>query len=442
MSNRSYNHLQAFPGIAISGVPRAPYFCHKVPTAMKSLIKSLLLVVLISQLAHAQCDYTQDRYAFSSIKRIFFGVLPDYRGIMDSLFLDVYLPEGTTEGERPLIIWAYGGGFFQGKREDFAPVCENMARKGMVSATIDYRLGFEGPGFGLNPPFAYDAAEVLRAGYRGATDMKGAIRFLKARHKEYGIDLNRVWIGGASAGAIVALNAAFLNNASEKPKETGEIAPVNNRARPDLGPVEGTLNLNGYDDHVQGVFNIFGALLDTSAISPADRIAVFSYHQTGDPIVPCKVDRPYYPVPLISQNYPLAYGSCAISDRLQHIGLPDEYWESWIYAGQDHALHDEKAVLDYFLTQAQPLLCPKIITTEQGLADLVKIYPNPGSPTLHVSCPGFTATAELAHASGMVVGRTQGSDVLHFDTSLLPGGMYFLRIRSGNQSLITSWVKI
>ncbi|MBP8725592.1 MAG: carboxylesterase family protein [Saprospiraceae bacterium] len=409
---------------------------------MKSLLKCLMLAFLFSQFAHAQCDYTQDLYTFTSVKKIFFGVLPDYRGIMDSLFLDVYLPEGTTETERPLIIWAYGGGFFQGKREDFAPVCEDMARKGMVSATIDYRLGFEGPGFGLNPPFAYDAAEVLRAGYRGATDMKGAIRFLKARHKEYGIDLKRVWLGGASAGAIVALNAAFLNNASEKPQETGEITPVNNRARPDLGPVEGTLNLNGYDDSVQGVFNIFGALLDTSAISPGDQIAVFSYHQTGDPIVPCKVDRPYYPVPLISQNYPLAYGSCAISDRLTHLGLPDEYWDSWIYTGQEHALHDENAVLDYFLTQAQPILCPKIIATEQNLADLVNIYPNPGSPKLNISCRGLFASAELTHASGMIVARTQGRDALHFDTSLLSEGMYYLRIRSGSQSLVATWVKL
>ncbi|MBK9109176.1 MAG: T9SS type A sorting domain-containing protein [Saprospiraceae bacterium] len=400
-----------------------------------------VFIVLAAASSSAQCDYSRDQFGFTVEKGIFYGVLPDYRGIMDSLFLDLYIPVGSSEITKPLIIWAFGGGFFQGKREDFGTICEEMAKRGILSATIDYRLGFDGPGLGLNPPFSFDAAEVLRAGYRGATDMKGAIRFLKAKHADYAIDLDRIWLGGASAGSIVALNAAFLNKESEKPKEAGSIGPVGAKARPDLGPIEGSLNLNGYDAQVQGVFNIFGALLDTNAIDATDRIAVFSYHQTGDPIVPCLANTPYYPISLIAQNYPIVYGSCVITDRLDHLSIPATHYETWIYPGTEHAVHNQNAVLDYMIEQAKPFLCKNITANKHAVKDEVFLIPNPAHDFIQLQNLNGQTHFQIMDISG----KNFDKGILNQNASIsihnYPPGLYIIALKQNSFSKIIKWIK-
>ena len=382
----------------------------------------------------AQCDYSTEKYGFASQKRILYGILPDYQNIPDSLFLDIYYPVGSPEAEKPTVIWAFGGGFFQGKREDFGAVCEKLAKQGIVSATIDYRIGFEGLGFGLNPPFTYDAAEILRAGFRGATDMKGAIRYLKARHRDFDIDLDRLWIGGASAGAIVALNSAFLNKDSEKPAAANAIAAAGTRQRPDLGPIEGTLNLNGYDASVQGIFNIFGALLDTSAMDPNDRMAVISYHQTGDPIVPCGVNTPYYPIPLIAQNYPIVYGTCAITERIKHIGLDEVYWESWFSPGTEHALHNEDSVLHYMIRQAKPFFCKSITNSTNADEWSIALNPNPATSQVYISGIQNAFEYKIRNSTGQLLVRDYIQSGQAIPVESLQAGLYFLEIREGSRS--------
>ncbi|MBK8956113.1 MAG: T9SS type A sorting domain-containing protein [Saprospiraceae bacterium] len=399
-------------------------------------------IIFSSQLfLNAQCDYSRNQYSFKVEKGIFYGVVPDYRGIMDSLFLDVYSPVGSPELTKPLIIWAFGGGFFQGKREDFASICEEMAKRGIISATIDYRLGFDGPGLGLNPPFAFDAAEVLRAGYRGVTDMKGAIRFLKGKSSDYEIDLDRIWLGGASAGAMVALNAAFLNKDSEKPKETGAISPANAKQRPDLGPVEGTLNLNGHNTEVQGVFNIFGALLDTLAVDATDRIAVISYHQTNDPIVPCVANTPYYPIPLISQNYPVVYGSCVITERFKYLGIPETHWETWIYPGTEHAVHNQNAVLDFMIENAKPFLCKNITAQNNETQSSLYLLPNPAGETIQIPDLKNSAEYKIMNMSGHIMAKGLIKRNAAIDVTELPSGLYILELRQKNTTTLLKWIK-
>lgn len=406
-----------------------------------------LAVFLLMGLAFqgfSQCDYTKGRFAVASEKKLLYGILPDYRDIQDSLFLDIYYPIGSPELQKPLVIWAFGGGFFQGTREDFASVCSDLASRGIISATIDYRLGFDGPYPTLGPPFSYDAAEIIRAGYRGATDMKGAIRFLKAKNSQYGIDLNRIWIGGASAGSIVALNAAFLDLESEKPKEVGNISPIGTKSRNDLGPIEGVLNQNGYDSKIQGVFNIFGALLDTIAINTDNKIAVFSYHQTQDPVVPCDARPPYYNYTFISNNYPIAYGTCVITERLKNIGMDPLYYESWIYQGNQHATHDNDAVIDFFLQQAKPFLCKTITnSSNHGLNTLASVYLSPtlASDYFVVKNAPESFDYTIYNASGQMIMNVNKNTNPYISTNTFEAGLYFVEIQSGSSRKTLRWIK-
>lgn len=408
---------------------------------MKKLTAVIFQLSILNLLA-GQCDYSTPRFGVGSEKRLFYGIQPDYNGIQDSLFVDIYYPIGSPEMAKPLVIWAFGGGFFQGKREDFATVCEELAARGIISATIDYRIGFDGPA-GLNPPFAYDKAEVLRAAYRGVMDMKGAIRFLKSKHATYGIDLKRVWTGGASAGAIVALNAAYLDKETERPVEAGNIAPIGNKARNDLGSIDGSLNLNGYDTYVQGVFNFFGAVLDTNAIDPSDRIAVFSYHQTNDPVVPCKANTPYFQIPFIAMNYPVAYGTCMITQRFQNIGLDPVYWESWIYNGNQHAAHDQSAIINFMLEHAKPVLCKSITANTEILPSLsdITIFPNPASNKLFLDKINDHLTYHIFTLSGKQIVSGEYKSPQGIDITSLSPGLYLLKIHRGGHTKNFKWIK-
>ena len=160
-----------------------------------------------------------------------------------TLALDVYEPEGPpANGPRPAIILAFGGAFHRGNKEtdEFGdeghrntPVsayCREFARRGYVAFSIDYRLVQEDPDPGstpviLNPEnIPRSRVDVVRkmlglppatqqmlcAGIEAACDdMVKAFHFVEANAARYGVDPARIAVGGFSAGARTALNAAY-----------------------------------------------------------------------------------------------------------------------------------------------------------------------------------------------------------------------------------------
>ena len=86
-----------------------------------------------------------------------------------------------------------------------------MAQKGYVVALIDYRLGF--PEGNL---FVLCQGDFMKGFYeaslRATQDARSAIRYIKANAERLGIDPNKIFISGNSAGAITALNTVFLDD--------------------------------------------------------------------------------------------------------------------------------------------------------------------------------------------------------------------------------------
>jgi len=74
---------------------------------------ALILFCCFAFNGFSQCDYSSGRFAVASEKKLLYGILPDYRDIQDSLFLDIYYPIGSPELQKPLVIWGFVGGFFQ-----------------------------------------------------------------------------------------------------------------------------------------------------------------------------------------------------------------------------------------------------------------------------------------------------------------------------------------
>lgn len=102
-----------------------------------------------------------------------------------ALPLDLYVPEGAGRGPRPVVIWLHGGGWKSGDKSLGAPV-EIFTRAGYALASVNYRLSSQGR----------FPAQIQ--------DCKAAVRFLRARAKELGLDPARIGVCGISSGGHLA----------------------------------------------------------------------------------------------------------------------------------------------------------------------------------------------------------------------------------------------
>ncbi len=171
------------------------------------------------------------------------GACNGREAILRELKLDLYQPIlGAPTHNRPVLVMAFGGAFHRGSKEDdaygnapqrnnsVAWYCHEFARRGYVACSIDYRLVPEDPQPGNTPVtfspknFPRSRVDVVRKimglskasddmlwrGVEAASDdMALALRYIKAQSAEWGINPQRLAIGGFSAGARTALNVAF-----------------------------------------------------------------------------------------------------------------------------------------------------------------------------------------------------------------------------------------
>ncbi len=109
--------------------------------------------------------------------------------------LRVYAPAAPGDGPVPGLVWLHGGGMIAGDLD--MPEADTVshelcARAGAVVVSVDYHLAVDGVHF----PVPHD-------------DAVAAFRWVAAMAGELGIDLGRLSVGGASAGANLAAGAAL-----------------------------------------------------------------------------------------------------------------------------------------------------------------------------------------------------------------------------------------
>ena len=143
-------------------------------------------------------------YAVGEVTRtngLVYGTAKNYQGKTTSLLLDVYRPPAGPSPSRPLVVLIHGGGFVNGSRSDMATDATLYAQAGFVVASIDYRLQPQST-----------SAQQLTAASNGIDDGMEAVRWLKASASTYGIDTTRIVLVGSSAGGVIALGAALLDD--------------------------------------------------------------------------------------------------------------------------------------------------------------------------------------------------------------------------------------
>ena len=98
------------------------------------------------------------------------------------------------------MVWIYGGGFTGGSGGTAWYDGENLASKGPVIVTFNYRLGAFG--FFAHPELAKESGRNASGNY-GMMDAIAMLQWVKKNISAFGGDPNNVTIAGESAGAIM-----------------------------------------------------------------------------------------------------------------------------------------------------------------------------------------------------------------------------------------------
>jgi carboxylesterase type B len=192
--------------------------------------------------------------AVTTTRDVTYGSAVDQQGATVTLKLDVYRPVGDAVTDRPAIVWVHGGSFRAGDKTSPEIVDEatTFAKKGFVNVSINYRLSPNG--------CTTVTAECLTAIVDAKHDAQAAVRFLRARADDYGVDEDRIAIAGTSAGAITALNVGY------GPEDVGDSGNP------------------GFASTVRAAVSLSGARILTTA-NPGEAAALL-FQGTADSLVP------------------------------------------------------------------------------------------------------------------------------------------------------------
>jgi para-nitrobenzyl esterase len=117
----------------------------------------------------------------------------------DCLYLNVWTPARSASDRIPVLVWIYGGGFNGGATSIPTYSGEVLARKGVVLASIAYRVG--SLGFLAHPELSAESPEHVSGNY-GLLDMIAALQWIRKNIAAFGGDPHKVTIFGESAGGI------------------------------------------------------------------------------------------------------------------------------------------------------------------------------------------------------------------------------------------------
>lgn len=257
-----------------------------------------VLLICLTTFVSAQKGERYKTEVFSkidSIKEVQYGEAVNVNGESEKLFLNIFQPVSDDLKKRPLIVAIHGGGFVNGDKAGGFQVsfCKSLTKKGYVTASINYRMGIGKPKSDVT---------YFEAMYRAVQDAKAAVRFFRKNAEQYGIDTAKIFIMGGSAGAMTALQLAYLDQ-NEVPS---------NIDTKKLGSLEGTSGNAGFSSKVHGVINCWGAMVDYKWINTGDA-PLYSVHGTSDSTVPYNDSFSYHG---------FKYGSKILYERALAVGVP------------------------------------------------------------------------------------------------------------------------
>jgi para-nitrobenzyl esterase len=116
----------------------------------------------------------------------------------DCLYLNVWTSAKSKSEKQPVFLWIYGGGLNSGSANCAIYDGEEMAKKGVIFVSINYRVGVLG--FMAHPELSKESGNT--SGNYGFLDQIAALKWVQKNIASFGGDPNNVTIAGQSAGAF------------------------------------------------------------------------------------------------------------------------------------------------------------------------------------------------------------------------------------------------
>jgi para-nitrobenzyl esterase len=113
----------------------------------------------------------------------------------DCLYLNIWAAEKAKN--LPVMVWIHGGGYYGGTAAQPGYDGQNLAKRGVIVVTINYRLGIFG--FFAHPELTAESPDKA-SGNQGIEDQIAALRWVKNNIAAFGGDPGRVTVMGESAG--------------------------------------------------------------------------------------------------------------------------------------------------------------------------------------------------------------------------------------------------
>jgi len=117
----------------------------------------------------------------------------------DCLYLNVWTPAKSDRERLPVLVYFYGGGLTAGDGSESRYDGASMAKMGIVSLTVNYRLSAFG--FLAHPELTKESPHHASGNY-GLLDQYAALQWVQKNITAFGGDPKRVTIAGESAGSI------------------------------------------------------------------------------------------------------------------------------------------------------------------------------------------------------------------------------------------------
>ncbi len=394
---------------------------------------AIFVIAIQSNSSFAQCNGRYQTEIFSQVTKtadITYGSNVNASGSNQDLTMDIYEPSNDTETKRPLFVLAHGGSFIGGTKNDndVVTICNSFAKRGYVTASYNYRLGFTN-----TPPSQSDAMSAV---FRAVQDAKACIRWFwqTARNgNPYKIDTNQIFLGGSSAGAFIAIHYAYLNEPSELPANIDTTT---------LGGMHGNSGNPGYPEKIKAIVNLCGAIGNLSWIKPNDT-PICSMHGTNDGTVPYGTHMLYLLnfIPIMPVS-----GSYSIDSFCHIIGTESDFYS---FKNADHVPYaGNAAYMDTTLRFVSDFLYLHL-ECSTGIASLpsssFKIYPNPATDQLTIDCglqSPYNIRIYSADLKEMINIPLSYSNQTTIPISQLPAGIYGIECRNSAQVIRSKFIKL
>lgn len=145
---------------------------YTVYATYKKLIKSYPYIKPVQKTLLADVEEQYD-VVYKTISNSSFGTR--------NLHADVFIPKNKGK-MKPALVLVHGGGWRSGNKSMNTPMAQELAHRGFVVFSAEYRLSLEAK---------YPAS---------LHDLKSCVSWIRSEAKRYGVDENKIAIAGSSAG--------------------------------------------------------------------------------------------------------------------------------------------------------------------------------------------------------------------------------------------------